>query len=86
MKAALEDTPIVDFRVPKGLKLIPINAKTGLETAATGEGVIMEAFKPGTAPPTIYSVIGFEDMVGAEGLTVSPEANRALTSGTGGLY
>lgn len=86
MEAALKDTPIVDFRVPKGLKLIPINAKTGLETSATGEGVIMEAFKPGTAPPTVFSVIGFEDMVGASNLTVSPEANRALTSGTGGLY
>jgi penicillin-binding protein 1A len=86
MDNALKDKPVVDFRVPRGLKLIPINAKTGLETSASGDGVIMEAFKPGTAPPTVFSVIGFEDMVGSTDLTVSPAANRALTSGTGGLY
>ncbi len=86
MKSALNDAPVVDFRVPKGIKLIAINAKTGLETRASGDGVIMEAFKPGTAPPTVYSVIGFEDMADSKKLTVSPEANRALTSGTGGLY
>ncbi len=86
MAAALEGKNVVDFRVPKGIKLIPINAKTGLETSATGKGVILEAFKPGTAPPTVFSVIGFEDMVGNQNLTVSPEANRAILSGTGGLY
>lgn len=86
MTAALDKKPIVDFRVPKGLKLIPINAKTGLEAKAGGEGVILEGFKPGTAPPTVYSVIGFEDLVGNQNLTVSPDANRAILSGTGGLY
>jgi penicillin-binding protein 1A len=86
MTTALEDSNVVDFRVPKGLKLIPINAKTGLETSASGDGVILEAFKPGTAPPTVFSVIGFEDMVGSQNLTVSPDANRAILSGTGGLY
>ncbi|MGB7285973.1 MAG: penicillin-binding protein 1A [Salaquimonas sp.] len=85
MSATLKDKPAVDFRVPKGLKLIPINAKTGLQVAGTGPGVILEAFKPGTSPPTVFSVIGFEDMA-AGNLTVSPAANRALTSGTGGLY
>lgn len=88
MTAALEGKNVVDFRVPRGLKLIPINAKTGLQVAGTGEeeGVILEAFKPGTSPPTVFSVIGFEDMVGAQNLTVSPDANRAILSGTGGLY
>ncbi len=86
VSSALEGKSAVDFRVPKGLKLIPINAKTGLQVAGTGKGVILEAFKPGTAPPTVFSVIGFEDMVSTGTLTVSPEANRALTSGTGGLY
>jgi penicillin-binding protein 1A len=86
MTNALEGKPVVDFRVPKGLKLYPIDAKTGLLAAAGAPGVIMEAFKPGTEPPTIFSVIGFEDMVGTQNLTVSPDANRAILSGTGGLY
>jgi len=72
--------------VPRGLTLIPIDRKTGLQAQAGQPGVIMEAFKPGTAPPSVYSVIGFEDDMSAGGLTVSPDANRAVLSGTGGLY
>jgi penicillin-binding protein 1A len=86
MKAALEGRKPVDFRVPRGLTLIPIDRKTGLQAEAGQAGVIMEAFKPGTAPPSVYSVIGFEDDMSAGGLTVSPDANRAVLSGTGGLY
>lgn len=85
MKLALESKKPVDFRVPKGIKLIPINRKTGLQARAGGKGVILEAFKPGTSPPTVLSVIGFEDMQ-AKTLTVSPSANRAVITGTGGLY
>ncbi|MCB1386585.1 MAG: penicillin-binding protein 1A [Nitratireductor sp.] len=86
MAAVNEGRKPVDFRVPRGIKLIPINAKTGLEASPGEEGVILEAFKPGTAPPTVFSVIGFEDMVGDSNITVSPDANRAILSGTGGLY
>jgi penicillin-binding protein 1A len=86
MKVALADKPAVPFRVPPGLKLVRINAKTGLR-AGPGEssGVILEAFKPGTAPPDSYSIIGYSDASGRP-LTVSPEADRAVKSGTGGLY
>ena len=86
MKSALEGRPPVEFRVPKGLKLIPINRKTGLLAEAGEPGVIMEAFKPGTSPPDVYSVIGFADDLLSGELTVSPDANRAILSGTGGLY
>lgn len=85
MAAALEGKKAIDFRVPRGIKLIPINRKTGLKARKGAKGVILEAFKPGTAPPTVYSVIGFEDMA-VKKLTVSPSANRAVISGTGGLY
>jgi penicillin-binding protein 1A len=47
--------------------------------------VILEAFKPGTAPPDNYSVIGVTDVDGRP-LGVSPEADRAVRTGTGGLY
>ncbi len=86
MKSALAGKPSVDFRVPRGIKLIPIDRKTGLQAQAGQDGVILEAFKPGTAPPDVYSVIGFADDIIRDRLTVSPDANRAVLSGTGGLY
>jgi penicillin-binding protein 1A len=86
MQAALAGHPPVDFRVPKGIKLIPIDRKTGLLAQAGQPGVILEAFKPGTAPPDVYSVIGFGDDIANDRLTVSPDANRAILSGTGGLF
>jgi penicillin-binding protein 1A len=46
--------------------------------------VILEAFKPGTAPPDNYS-IGVTDPDGRP-VGVSPEADRMIRSGTGGLY
>ncbi|WP_417768811.1 penicillin-binding protein 1A [Stappia sp.] len=85
VRTALEDTTPVEFRVPKGLQLIPINRRTGLRASAGTPGTILEAFKPGTAPPDEYSIIGFQDDIGIP-RTVSPEAGQAVMSGTGGLY
>jgi penicillin-binding protein 1A len=69
--------------VPPGLKLIRISASTGLR-AGSGEssGTILEAFKPGTAPPDDYAIIGFGGGTGE----VTPEAQQAIGAGTGGLY
>jgi len=86
MKAAIEGQKPVEFRVPRGLKLIPINGKTGLLAKAGKPGVILEAFKPGTAPPDRYSVIGFAKDSFTKGLSVSPAAAKAVTEGTGGLF
>lgn len=89
MKDALREKPKVEFRVPRGIKLIPINRKTGLLASAEGaKGVILEAFKPGTAPPDRYSVIGFEGgaLPAKVSKSVSPAASRAVIGGTGGLY
>jgi len=82
---ALAGKPPVEFRVPPGLQLIPIDKRTGLRVAAGSPGAILEAFKPGMAPPDSYSVIGFQDDMGIP-RTVSPEAGQAVLSGTGGLY
>ncbi len=87
LKEALADKPAVPFRVPAGLKLIRVDAKSGMR-AGPGEGgrTILEAFKPGTAPPDNYSIIGVADAEGRS-LSVSPDADRAIIrSGTGGLY
>jgi penicillin-binding protein 1A len=56
--------------------------------AAPGDDkVILEAFKPGTAPPDSYSVVGAESANGGPLPAVSPDADRAVRStGTGGLY
>jgi penicillin-binding protein 1A len=94
LKVALADKAAVPFRVPAGIKLIRIDSKSGLRVGpgATG-GVILEAFKPGTAPPDNYSVIGYTDQqqqhqqqespgyIGG----VSPDAQRAVRRGNG-LY
>ena len=58
MKVALADKAPVPFRVPPGIKLIRIDRKSGMRAGGDGAGTIMEAFKPGTAPPDSYSIIG----------------------------
>jgi penicillin-binding protein 1A len=84
MKVALADKPAVPFRVPAGIKLIRIDPRTGLRAGPGDQRVILEAFKPGTAPPDNYSVIGVTDAEGRP-LGVSPEADRAVRTGSG-LY
>jgi len=91
MKVALADKPAVPFRVPPGIKLIRVDLKTGVRAGPGTEKAILEAFKPGTAPPDNGSVVGFGDNGGgsgsrAWGAGVSPDADRAVRSGTGGLY
>ena len=92
LKVALIDKPGVDFSPPAGIKLIRIDPKTGLRPGPGGSGkVIIEAFKPGTAPPDSYSIVGFTDADGRPIRSdypggVSPESDRAIRSGTGGLY
>jgi penicillin-binding protein 1A len=85
MKVALADKPAVPFRVPAGIKLIRIDSKSGMRAGPGDQRVILEAFKPGTAPPDNYSSIGVVDEYGRP-LAVSPEADRAVRTGTGGLY
>ncbi len=85
LTAALKDQPAVPFRVPPGIKLIRINPVTGMRAGPGEQRVILEAFKPGTAPSDSYSIVGYSDQYGAP-IDVSPEAGRAVRSGTGGLY
>src|SRR6266436_2597837 len=86
LKLALVDKPAIPFKVPAGIKLVRVDAKSGMRVGP-GEGgrTILEAFKPGTAPPDNYSVIGVAD---ADGRSLPPpDADRSLfRPGTGGLY
>ena len=79
MKVALKDRPDVPFRVPPGLKLISIDPKSGMR--GTGTGSILEGFKPGTAPPDSYSIVG--DQTPRSG---GPASDRSIGTGTGGVY
>jgi penicillin-binding protein 1A len=88
LKTALADKPAVPFRVPSGIKLVRVDLKTGMRAGPGTDKVILEAFKPGTAPPDNYSVVGIGEGEGRPvGTAVSPDAERAVRSGgTGGLY
>jgi len=85
VKKALAEKPPVEFRVPRGLQLIAINRRTGGRAAPGSPGAILEAFKPGMTPNDGYAVIDFQSQLGVP-TAVSPEAQQAVTVGTGGFY
>jgi penicillin-binding protein 1A len=97
MMEALKDKPPTPFRVPPGIKLIPVNARSGtLASGVEGERVILEAFKPNQSPPTSFVAPGYDDGE-EEGWdswsSWGPPRPRPrsrdddnMGSGTGGLY
>ncbi len=51
MAEALKDAPKVPFRLPDGIRLVRVDAKSGkLASGEIGERIIFEAFRPGTEP------------------------------------
>jgi penicillin-binding protein 1A len=91
LKVALADKPPIPFPMPDDIKLVLVDSKTGLRAGPGDPHVLREAFKPGTAPPDTYSVVGTNTTNGkplpVDGASapVSPDAARAVRS-TGGLY
>jgi penicillin-binding protein 1A len=90
LKLALVDKPAIPFKVPTGIKLVRVDAKSGMRVGP-GEGRgILEAFKPGTAPPDNYSVIGVSDAGDGSGrpppMMSPPDAGFIFRPGTGSLY
>ena len=98
-KVALADKPAVPFRVPAGIKLIRIDARSGMRAGPGAEKAILEAFKPGTAPPDSYSVIGHGDPDAQQPMSDAGQQQQqqqprgggffnfpTFRSGTGGLY
>ena len=78
LKQALKDKPPTPFRVPPGIKLIRVNASSGTRAGSgEGGGTILEAFKPGTAPPDAY-------VAPAAPAAVPPDAGAAAQAG--GVY
>ena len=48
----------IPFPMPPGIKLVRVDSKTGMRAPPGDPQVILEAFKPGTAPPDSYSIVG----------------------------
>ncbi|THV25509.1 penicillin-binding protein 1A [Peteryoungia ipomoeae] len=87
MKLATKGKPAGKFFVPEGMSFIPVNRTTGMFALEGEPDTIIEAFKPGTGPADSLSVIGMDGYAPPEEiLRESPQANQAVTSGSGGLF
>ena len=59
---ALEDKPLIPFRRPGGITLVPVHAETGERVLPDHEMAVMEVFKPGQRPKSTIVI----DIPGAE--------------------
>lgn len=98
MENALKDTPPVPFRIPPGVRMVQVNAKTGHPTYPGDSNAIWEPFLAGTepnndmdysppAPSTSATDAPYtvnEPLPAAEMLQPNPDSNSL--SGTGGIY
>ncbi len=84
MRNALADKPALAFRPPPGIKLIRVDRHTGVRTSSGDGDAIMEAFKPGTAPPDSFNYGGGGGGGSDSGRTAP--VDRSVGAGTGGLY
>ncbi|MEK7245091.1 MAG: penicillin-binding transpeptidase domain-containing protein, partial [Pseudomonadota bacterium] len=83
MAAALADKAAVPFRIPPDIRLIRVNAQTGVPESRRGRDVIIEAFKPGAEPTGKSEVLeGF----GFSGEPGAGDGRSGPDTGTGGLY
>jgi penicillin-binding protein 1A len=53
MRDALADTPPTPFRIPRGVRLVRIDARTGLLPGPETTETILEAFRPDTEPTRV---------------------------------
>jgi len=83
MTAALADAPATPFRTPPGVRLVRIDAETGLLPGDATRTVIAEAFLPGTEPASRSS-----GSLAATGATGGGPATGGTAEGTtpSGLY
>ncbi|HAY49648.1 MAG TPA: penicillin-binding protein, partial [Thalassospira sp.] len=81
MRGALEGTKAIPFRTPPGIRMVRVEARTGIPARPGDQDVIWEAFKPGTIPASNDNVIDG----GYSGVSGSDSGNGAV-SGPGGIY
>jgi penicillin-binding protein 1A len=83
MTEALKGKPDVKFRVPSQMKLVRVSRSSG-QRVGPGEDALLEAFKPNTGPPEGGLSSGSGAAPSARRGGGNPD--RAISSGTGGLY
>ncbi|MGI9418599.1 MAG: penicillin-binding protein 1A [Geminicoccaceae bacterium] len=95
MKDALADKPPTPFRVPPGIRLVNVDADSGLLPGPTTERIILEAFIPGTEPrektPENYDTYDSESETvdadtGEQGGFFNGQQRPPSTPRAGGLY
>jgi penicillin-binding protein 1A len=91
MRAALDDKPATPFRVPPGIKLVRIDAKTGMRAQQGTEKTILEAYKPNEDPPDPFSYVTYpgadtQPQQQPDGGGVSVGGSFSRQPQAGGLY
>jgi penicillin-binding protein 1A len=83
METALKDHAATPFRIPPGVRLVKVDARTGVPAPGGGPGVIDEAFRPGTEPG-LNVFVGQEDCLSISGSCGNGlDTGGAATDGTG---
>ncbi|MEL7113162.1 MAG: penicillin-binding protein, partial [Pseudomonadota bacterium] len=55
MERALADEAPIPFRIPPGVRLVSVDARTGGLPTLGSEEIILEAFRPGTEPGRVFA-------------------------------
>jgi penicillin-binding protein 1A len=84
MQAALKDQPATPFRVPPGVRLVRVDAETGLLAGPNTQVAILEAYMPGTEPTQAGT--GRRLAVPTDGQVAIPGSRSQSAPQTGGLY
>ena len=84
MSKALKGAPPTPFNMPPGMAQVWIDPASGVK-AMGGEAAIYEAFKPGTGPNLITSVIGV-DSNAFMSIEAGTHPDTDITMGRGGLF
>ena len=73
MSDALEDQPIVPFRIPPNIRLVRIDADRGLLPGTLTERIIVEAFRPGTEPVEAAdsNFVSSDDVIDGSAVSIS---------------
>jgi penicillin-binding protein 1A len=80
MKWALADKPATPFRVPSGIKLVRIDAKTGMRAQPGVEKTILEAYKPNEEPSDPFSYVTYP------GVNLQDQSGGSVSAGGGGGF
>jgi len=82
MAVALEDKAAIPFRVPSGIRLVRVNAKTGRPASASDSNVILEAFK---AEDVVSRGPSADDLT-LDPLSAAPRPGEETPDDLNGLY